>query len=247
MPARMTKLPALCATLVALFGMTARGVEFIALEHAGNHYTACRVDPAREQLRIFHRDETGKAFHDFARLESWIAARSNTLVFAMNGGMFRPDFQPVGLLIENGRQSSPLNLEKGDGNFFLLPNGVFYVTERSAAVVESTAFPLVQDNIRMANQSGPLLLNKGRVHPAFRAESASKLVRNGVGVTAAGAVIFVISEDAVNLHTFAVLFRDKLECPNALYLDGVISGLHAPPLKRSDNRAKLGPIIGITE
>jgi uncharacterized protein YigE (DUF2233 family) len=45
----------------------------------------------------------------------------------------------------------------------------------------------------------------------------------------------------------AVLFRDKLHCPDALFLDGTISSLYAPELKRSDSRGELGPMIGVTE
>ena len=34
----------------------------------------------------------------------------------------------------------------------------------------------------------------------------------------------------VNFHDFGRLFRDRLGVPNALYLDGKVSRLHAPPL-----------------
>jgi len=60
-------------------------------------------------------------------------------------------------------------------------------------------------------------------------------------------VVFAISEEPVNLYEFAVLFRDVLRCPDALYLDGVISSLYAPGLKRSDRKAELGPMIGVVE
>jgi uncharacterized protein YigE (DUF2233 family) len=59
-------------------------------------------------------------------------------------------------------------------------------------------------------------------------------------------VIFVNSEEPVNFHEFARLFRDQLDCPNALFLDGTVSSLHALELKRSDFRMDLGPLIGIT-
>jgi uncharacterized protein YigE (DUF2233 family) len=66
-------------------------------------------------------------------------------------------------------------------------------------------------------------------------------------VSADGKVVFAISAEAVNLYEFAVLFRDVLGCPDALYLDGVISSLHAPDLKRSDKKVELGPMIGVVE
>jgi uncharacterized protein YigE (DUF2233 family) len=73
------------------------------------------------------------------------------------------------------------------------------------------------------------------------------VIRNGVGVSNAGRVVLAISEEPVSLHEFAMLFRDALDCPNALYLDGVISSLHAPALRRSDKKAELGPIIAVVE
>ena len=36
-------------------------------------------------------------------------------------------------------------------------------------------------------------------------------------------MVFAISETPVNFHTFARLFRDRIGCRNALYLDGTIS------------------------
>jgi uncharacterized protein YigE (DUF2233 family) len=50
----------------------------------------------------------------------------------------------------------------------------------------------------------------------------------------------------MNIHEFAVLFRDGLKCPDALYFDGTVSSLYAPPLKRADRLIDLGPMIGIT-
>ena len=72
-----------------------------------------------------------------------------------------------------------------------------------------------------------LLVRGGRVHPAFNVRSESRLRRNGVGVASPETVIFAVSEDPVNFYEFATLFRDELHCPDALYLDGVISSLHA--------------------
>ena len=66
--------------------------------------------------------------------------------------------------------------------------------------------------------------------------STSLVVRNGVGVSDAHTVHLVLSEDPVRLYDFASLFRDALHCPNALYLDGNISGMWGPALPPS-NRA----------
>jgi uncharacterized protein YigE (DUF2233 family) len=43
------------------------------------------------------------------------------------------------------------------------------------------------------------------------------------------------------------LFRDRLACPNALFLDGTISSLHAPEIGRADFLFPVGPIVAVVE
>jgi uncharacterized protein YigE (DUF2233 family) len=59
--------------------------------------------------------------------------------------------------------------------------------------------------------------------------------------------VFAISNDTVNFHDFATLFRDRLNTPNALYFDGKVSRLYAPSLNRSDFGWQLGPIVGVLD
>jgi uncharacterized protein YigE (DUF2233 family) len=112
-------------------------------------------------------------------------------------------------------------------------------------VVESRAFAEARPVCRYATQSGPMLVIDGALHPKFLATSDSLYVRNGVGVTEDGRAVMVISNDAVNFHSFARLFRDVLDTPNALYLDGNISRLYAPQLDRHDGGFPMGPILGV--
>ena len=87
------------------------------------------------------------------------------------------------------------------------PNGVFAVTRSGVCVVESSKYPEIQAETILATQSGPLLVINGRIHPAFRADSQSRLYRNGAGVVSSQQVVFVISEEPVNFYQFAQLFR----------------------------------------
>ena len=169
------------------------------------------------------------------------------LVFAMNAGMFHRDFSAVGLSVSDGKQLTPLNTDKGEGNFFLKPNGVFLVTEKGAQIIEASEYPQLRERAVIATQSGPMLVHRGVIHPAFKAGSANRLFRNGVGVPSPDVALFAITDAPLNFHDFATLFRDKLHCPNALFLDGTISSLHSAELKRSDFRMDLGPILGVTE
>jgi uncharacterized protein YigE (DUF2233 family) len=190
---------------------------------------------------IIPGSHSGRLSRSIRHLES----RQEQLVFAMNAGMYHRDFSPVGLLVATGRQLAPLNTNSGYGNFFLKPNGVFLISDAGPQVIESSEYPKLQSRIVLATQSGPLLVRSGKIHPAFTTNATSRVIRNGVGVSGRDIAVFAISEAPLNLYEFAILFRDVLGCPDALYLDGVISSLHAPQLKRSDNKAELGPIIGV--
>ena len=232
-------------TLVLL--NSAAAVEFSTVEAAGKRITVCRVNVRKEQLQLFSRDENGQPFKRFDRLTAWLQPQGKKLVFAMNAGMYHSDFSPVGLFVSNQRQFTPLNLTNGTGNFFLKPNGVFLVSNDGALIVESSKYPALGERAIIATQSGPLLVEAGKIHPAFKPDSMNRLIRNGVGVPLREVVVFAISEAPVNFYEFATMFRDTLHCSDALFLDGTISSLHSTALKRSDARVDLGPIIAIAE
>lgn len=235
----------LAVTLV--FFEKASAVEFNSVEIAGKKAIVCRVNVLKERLHLFHRNESGVPFKRFEVLAPWIEARGRKLVFAMNAGMYHADFSAVGLFVSDGKQIVPLNMEKGDGNFFLKPNGVFLLTDRGVRVIESSEYIRLSENVVLATQSGPLLVRNGKLHPALNPVSDSRLFRNGVGVPSPEIAVFVITETPMNFYEFATLFRDKLDCPDALFFDGTICSLHAPVLKRSDFRMDLGPIIAVIE
>ena len=209
-------------------------------------FTVVTVDTAHEQLALFLNDEAGAPLNSFARLAAMLQARQRRLSFAVNAGMFHVDYRPVGLLVQDGTQVAPLNLADGVGNFFLKPNGVFLVSDSGPRVLESSEYPNFKGAVRLATQSGPLLLRDGVIHPGFNPASSSRNIRNGVGVLGSKA-IFVISNHPVTFYEFAVFFRDNLHCRDALYLDGAVSGLYSSALGRHDAPAKFGPMLGVAD
>jgi uncharacterized protein YigE (DUF2233 family) len=214
---------------------------------ANDLYTVVRVDLATQRLGLFWQDDQGQPLRRLDRLAAWLKGQGRTLTFGMNAGMYHADGGPVGLLVIDGRELAPLNLADGSGNFFLKPNGVFLVDGRGAHVIDAADYAAVpHDGVVLATQSGPLLLKHGQMHPAFRASSASRHVRNGVCAAGAQAT-FVISERPVTFHEFASFLRDALHCRDALYLDGAVSSLWSPALRRSDRWHALGPLLGVTE
>lgn len=214
-------------------------------EFEGAEFTLCEVR-AGEDLRLFHSDAQGGLLGSFGAVNDLLAAEGKTLAFAMNAGMYHPDRRPVGLYVENGVERAGVVTSASDGNFGLLPNGVFCIKETGFAVVESRAFAAAPPACRHATQSGPMLVIGGKLHPRFIPGGDSRYIRNGVGVSADGQrAVFAISDDSVNFDTFGRLYRDVLQLPNALYLDGKISRLYAPDLHRSDLGLPMGPIIGL--
>jgi uncharacterized protein YigE (DUF2233 family) len=218
------------------------GVDF-----RGKAASVCKADVRNNALRLFLRDDSGRLLGSLQAAARLADRQGERLQFAMNAGMFHPDFAPVGLLVINGREISPLNLAEGDGNFFLKPNGVFLANAAGVRIVPAEQYPQLTEPVTLATQSGPLLLIRGKVHPKLDPYSTSRVIRNGVGVQGRDQAVFVISEQPLSLYEFAMLFRDRLQCTDALYFDGGVSSLLSVELRRSDRRAPLGPIIGVSE
>jgi len=205
------------------------------------------VDPKKEDLRLFWKDDQGNLLHDFAGLEKAVNAQGEKLLFAANAGMYEPDLRPVGLLMQNGSETSPLNLNDGTGNFYMKPNGVFVINEKhDALIVESGDYAGLLTPVVWATQSGPLLVHGGDILPDFIEDSKNRKIRSGVGVRKDGTIIFALSRQPVNFYNFAALFLTHCKCPNALYLDGDISAFHVPGLKE-DVPHTFGPMFGVVE
>lgn len=142
--------------------------------------------------------------------------------------MFNKSHSPQGLYIEKGETVSPIDRKKeGYGNFYLQPNGVFYLSKAKKAFV-TTAQQFVSSNgIEFATQSGPMLVIDGKIHSAFNKNSNNLHIRNGVCVLPNGHLLFALSSKKVNLYEFASFFKER-GCKNALYLDGFVSKAYLP-------------------
>jgi uncharacterized protein YigE (DUF2233 family) len=195
-------------------------------------------------IHFYWKIDSAQAATTIQQLKDRLAAKKQQLVFAMNGGMFHPDFSPVGLYIENYRLIKSLNRASGGGNFGMKPNGVFYITKNNKAVICKTEDFKISKAIKYTTQSGPLLLIDGEFHPAFKQGSANLNIRNGVGILPDGKVLFAISKEPVNFYDFALFFKEK-GCKNALYLDGAISEMYCPGINMFQQQGMFGVIIGV--
>lgn len=226
----------------------ARAVECATKSAGIAAFTVCRVDLKGEQLELFWRDDSGRPFRQFSALREALGSKGKQLVFAVNAGMYRPDFSPVGLFVAEGRELKPLNRRLGSGNFSQQPNGVFLVEGSSARVMTTDDYAKENPKPLLATQSGPMLVHEDQITTSavMDPNSTWRKIRNGVCTPSPDAAVFVNSEGPVTFHEFASFFRDSLHCREALYLDGTISSLYAPSLHREDRGPDIGPILGVT-
>lgn len=227
-----------CLFLVVSFANTF-AAETEVVEHGGASFVIYRVDTQSERIELHLGEKPGEP-NTFPKLEARLQKQGRSLKFAMNSGIFEGTFLPTGLHVADGKEVTRLNLDDFvktaeslvTPNFFLKPNGVFFIRANgSSAIIESHRYAEHKESPLLATQSGPLLVEDGRIHPALTADSTNRKFRNGVGVGRDGMVVFACSllepeRGKSNLYRFAELFRDRLGCPNALYLDGEISCIY---------------------
>lgn len=217
----------------------------VPLSYRSVSYIVCTIDLRAYLVRLFWKDSQQQPYGGFDRLPRRVA--DDPIVFAMNAGMYEEDLSPVGLYVEDGKTLRPANLKSGSGNFYLKPNGVLYISGRDAGITTTDRFVSERRRVDFATQSGPMLVIDGRTNSRIRPGSASQKIRNGVGIRDPHTLVFAISEQPVSFWQFAQLFRIGLKSPNALFLDGSISSLYAPALRRSDTLYPIGPIIAAYE
>lgn len=209
------------------------GVVQREVQHDGSTWDVFELDLSKVDLQLY--GQADPTLRTFAGARDWLASRAAHWEVMTNGGMFHPGQRPVGLHIEAGKQYAPLELADGEGNFFVKPNGVFYLDAAGAHVVASESYA-PHGAVRLATQSGPLLLQHGALHPRFNPRSTSTAKRSGVGVRDPSHVAIAVSRAGVTFHSAATLFRDALHCPDALYLDGTISDFDTPARRGASAR-----------
>ncbi len=210
-------------------------------------FTVCRVNLKLEQLELFWRDDAGRPFREFSALREALLLKGKQLIFAVNAGMYQPNFSPVGLFVAQGRELVPLNRHVGSGNFSQQPNGVFLVEDGSARVITTEEYAGEHPRPLLATQSGPMLVHNGEITTSavMSPNSTWRKIRNGVCAPSSESAAFVISDAPVTFYEFASFFREALHCREALYLDGTVSSLYAPSLNREDRGSDMGPILGV--
>lgn len=217
------------------------------------------IDSSKLNLEL-HNNSTGKLKPLKATWDYFSKNFKTDNLAIMNAGMFEKNGMATGLLVEKSFQKKSIDtLKKGNGNFYMQPNGVFFKEKNGGYGILSTANFLekyyssntLNEEIYFATQSGPMLLYGSQINPQFGLNSSNLNLRNGVGIisknTKSKIVALAISDSKVNFYDFALLFKDILGCENALYLDGAISKMYikGDPINKLDG--ELGPKLIVTK
>lgn len=205
-------------------------------------YTA---DTQTGHVRLYWKNDTGSIVGSLSHLKTYVESKKLHLIAAMNGGMYKADHSPQGLFIQEGKVVSPADTMKGQGNFYMQPNGIFFITTQGKAGICKTPLFAYKD-VAYATQSGPMLISGGVINSAFTPGSKNINIRNGVGILPDGKIVLAISSDKINFYDFAMYFK-KLGCTNALYLDGFVSRMYLPQSGIEQPDGDFGVIIGVTD
>ena len=210
--------------------------------------SVCKVDVGRDLLRIFWRDETKQNFAKFLPLRAWLLKQNEDLVCATNAGIFDEQLRPLGLYIENGVTLRRLNQRKNAyGNFYMQPNGVLLIQAHRATILDTESLAArgdqIMQDVLFATQSGPMLVQSGKINPTFVINSENRLRRNAVCTISPRELVLAVARDPINFYDFALFLQNRLGCTDALYLDGNISRMFPGP--DFELGPDLGPIIAV--
>lgn len=241
----MTKKIAFLLVIIALIS-----IGFLALSKneiiEEEQFISYIVNPRTQNIAFYWKNEKGENFKNAANLISWLKSKNKQLLFSTNGGMYKKDHAPQGLFIENHNVKTEIDTSNGNGNFYLKPNGIFYISTNNIPNICKTEDFINNGQIKYATQSGPMLVIDGKIHAAFKENSTNLNIRNGVGILPNNQIVFAISKKEINFYDFADYFK-KLGCKNALYLDGFVSRTYLPEKNWKQLDGDFGVIIGVSE
>jgi uncharacterized protein YigE (DUF2233 family) len=192
-----------------------------------NRFITYIVNAKEQQLAFYCKNDSNQNIRSIEKLQHLLSKNNKNLVFATNGGMYKPDNSPKGLYIENHNTLATIDTANGKGNFYLKPNGIFYLQDDNTAAICNTTNFMDNVKIKYATQSGPMLVLNGELHPAFIKGSLNVNIRNGVGILPNNHIVFAMSKKEINFYDFANYFK-SIGCTNALYLDGFVSRTFLP-------------------
>lgn len=216
-------------------------------------FCAYIMNKENDEINFHYKTERDQNYSTLEKVKEKLEKDSLIKVrMITNGGMYSPNNEPQGLYIENFKEVKPLDIDnpKDGTNFYMMPNGVFYVDSLNNFGISTTEVFYNQrdkmSRIKHATQSGPMLLINGSMHPNFVKNSKNEKIRSGVGLTQDNKLVFLITNDDCNFYDFASCFQDLFNCKDALFLDGAISKMYLDKISTNYTNGFFVPMISIT-
>lgn len=170
---------------------------------------AFRIDPKKVRMDVITsptKESRGESIKRMAR-------RSGAMV-ATNGGFFTPENKSIGLLIKSGRPINPMH----NTSWW----SVFAIRGTTPIILPPWKVRNVR-SYRMAIQAGPRLVVDGRIP---KLKKGNPHARTAIGITRRNKVILLVTEGSgITMQDLAEKmrrnrFKDGLDCPHAMALDG---------------------------
>lgn len=188
-----------------------------------------KIDPASNAFRVFH--------HGPQSITAWQQELQASIVF--NASYYRPDQQPVGLIIADGQAIGPARNRQMRGMFVAEPKGISPDLPR-ATILDLQATPISPESLPWTQgvQSFPLLLDyKGNIRVR---DSEKKANRTVIATDRVGNIlVFNTSNRYFTLRAMAQFLKaSKFDIDSALNLDG---GTEAQLLIKTKNFEYFSP------
>ena len=179
--------------------------------------------------------------NDGTKTEEQIFESIQGSFFAVNAGSTDANCDLLGLYIKEKITLQPVNLNNGEGNFYIQPNGFIGFLNNEIEIKNASKFnsSVLYNN---AIQNGPMLISDNVINPAFNINSTNKNFRVGVGTFSSNNgkfMVFAISNSPLSFYQFAAFFSEKFKCNNALVLEGGDAcSMHLPTYKKTPSTTK---------
>jgi prepilin-type processing-associated H-X9-DG protein len=211
------------------------------LTFEGTRFTACRYRRGEDRIELA-LDPGGQPLRSLPRCASISGRARQSLRFAMNAGMYDAPGDRSASMSRRPRAPRPQHAATASGNFHLEAQRRLTVdNDGRVAVVSSERYR----RCRQGPLGDPVRPNAGdrrRTPPQVQRRRQLALCSQRRRVRMPTPPGSRSASSQVSFGRFARLFRDRLGCANALFLDGSVSSLWDRPANRVDAYPALGPL-----
>ena len=191
-----------------LWKTVGKGLDYTSIRVLPGIIHAFKIDPKQNKFGVVTAKDLGKK-SAYVRA---IAKKYGALL-AINGGFFTPEYDSLGLLINNGKVINPVK----NTSWW----SIFYIKNNSPKIIHTNSFKN-SSSISMAIQSGPRLVVNGAI-PKLKSSIAE---RSAICITPKKDVIIVATQNLLIQPAELANYLRKSEsegglgCFTALNLDG---------------------------